>query len=225
MRPGTWYIPGDGYNFHLKCKPLLMSVLHGKSTFNDLAKLVINRQWLNVGGETLTLTKSMIMIGAAKDDLIRNIPRLLRGKSWLNRLAIQRLADFIYVLHKSDDMYYERFGYLIWRVIERALDWIATDKAGRSSIIKQERVLYFTHEHREDRLEQINAGWDFLEEMYEHDEAIEVLVNYLVEWIWEHREMYDRDEVSHLKLKQFYPENWYPTGRGQLWNAMHGGKG
>jgi LmbE family N-acetylglucosaminyl deacetylase len=55
--------------------------------------------------------------------------------------------------------------------------------------------------------------------------SIERMVNFLVERLYAHKDEFDREEVSRLGLKAFYPEHWYPAGRGQMWDMVHGGRG
>ena len=218
-----WYRDGDGADLHNKDKQLLTIMLRNKESINVLRKLVIKKHWVDTKDERLT--KSMVLVGKVRDEFIREIPKLLRGVGWINKMAIQKLADMLYVLHKTDDMYYERFGFLIWRLIEIQPRWIATDKVGRIGILKEEMDLYFTYEHREDRVPHLKSGWEYLIWKYTEDEGIERCVNWLVQTFWEHREEYDREEVSlNVKLKAFYPENWFPVGRGQMWDMIHGGR-
>ena len=218
-----WYKDGDGADLHNKDKQLLTIMLRNKESINVLRKLIIKKHWVSTDGEALT--PSMRLVGKVRDEFIREIPKLLRGVGWINKMAIQKLADMLYILHKTDDMYYERFGFLIWRLIEIQPRWIATDKAGRIAILHEEMDLYFTYEHREDRIPHLKSGWDYLIWKYTEDEGIERCVNWLVQTFWEHRAEYDREEVSlNVKLKAFYPENWFPVGRGQMWDMIHGGK-
>lgn len=222
--PSLYYDNGHGTEFHAKDKPLLVhTILHTKD-FNLLKSLIVRPEWLRVDqGEFITDSMRLSMI--LYDEYVRAMPRLLKGCGWLNRLAVQRVSGFLVVLHRNDDMYYERFGYLMWRFIERAQEWKQNDKAGRVKILKEERNLYETHEKRLDRKEWLMAFWDYAIYLYETDVGIQQSADFLIERLYEHRDMYKHDEVSRLGLKAFYPENWYPVGRGALWDMAHGGKG
>jgi hypothetical protein len=222
--PSLWYDDGHGAEFHAKDKPLILDVIMNGNNINLLKGLILRPEWLRVdSGEFITDSMKLTMV--LFDEYVREIPKLLKGCSWLNRLAIHRLGAFLVVLHRNDDMYYERFGYLMWRLIERYTEWSTTDKSKRLTILKEERALYLTHEKRMDRIEYITKFWDYGIHMYETDEGIERSVNFVIERLNVHKDMYKRDELSRLGLKAFYPEHWYPAGRGQLWDMMHGGKG
>ena len=221
--PSTWYTKGDGADFHDKDKQILIQMLRNKGNLNLLKNLIMPRRWVDTKGEVLT--KSMVLIGDVRAEFTREMPKLLKGAGWINRLAIQRLVDFLYVLHKTDDMYYERFGYLIGRIIEIYPEWEKADKVGRQALLQAEDDLYFTHEKREDRIPHIHAAWDYLKSKYESDEAIERCVNFAFKTFYDKREQYDPDELSRIGLTAFHPECWYPVGRGQMWCMIHGGQG
>jgi hypothetical protein len=222
--PSLYYQDGPGKDFHMKDKPLLMSIATGLVDFNMFKNLVIRPEWLVVDkGDSLS--ESMKLSVVIRDEYVREMPRLLRTTKWLNRLAIHKLANFLVILHRNDDMYYERFGYLMHRFIERSDEWKQSDKAGRLQIIDEEKTLYFTHEKRLDRIVQIRNVWNYIHRMYESDEGIMRSVDFIVERLGVHRSEYNYDEVSRLGIIAFHPENWYPVGRGQLWDLAHAGQG
>lgn len=218
-----WWQKGPSQDFHAKDKPMLMHVLNGTATFDTLKELVIRKEWLTTVGEPMT--KSMTLMGVIRDEYIREMPKLLKGARWWNQLAIKKLADFVFLLHRSDDMYYERLGYLMWMAIEIAPRWLAADHNQRVLLLHEMREQYFSVEGRQDRLTQLNQGWDWLETHYKDDPGMTRSVDFVIERLYIHRDMYDRDEVSRLGMKAFYPENWYPRTRGALWDQVHGGNG
>jgi hypothetical protein len=113
----------------------------------------------------------------------------------------------------------------MYRFIQRGQEWTHATKERHLEMIREERALYFTHEGRADRIEQINAAWDFFEKMYNENEGIENSIDFVINRLYVHREEFDYNEVSRLGMQSFHPENWYPRGRGQLWDMAHGGKG
>lgn len=222
--PSLWYDGGHGSDFHAKDKPIIIGVMMGELGFNALKGMILRPEWLRVDqGEVISDSMKLSMV--IRDEFIREMPKLLKRTKWINRLAIQRLADFLVVLHRNDDMYFERFGYLMGRFIERYPEWKATDKAGRYKILEEERALYLGYEKRMDRIKWITGAWDYLLKMYSTDEGISNSIDFVVERFYVHKDMYSKDEISRLGIKAFYPENWYPNGRGALWEMVHGGKG
>lgn len=222
--PSLWYDDGHGKDFHAKDKPLFLGVVIGLTDFNTFKNLIIRPEWLRFD-QNDKLTPSMVLAMKIRDEYIREMAKLLKGEKWINRMAVHKLANFLVVLHINDDMYYERFGYLMYRFIQRSMEWADTDKDGRIKIIQEERALYFTHEGRQDRLQQITAAWDFFERLYRENEGIEQSVNFVIGRLNVHRAEFNYDEVSRLGMTAFHPECWYPRGRGQLWDMAHGGKG
>ena len=218
-----WWQKGPSRDFHAKDKPMLMGVFNGSLPFNTLKNFILHPGWLTTANEPMT--KSMTLMGVIKDEYIREMPKLLRGTKTLNQLAIKKTADFVFLLHRSDDMYYERFGYLMWMAIEVAPRWLAADVEQRKIILHEMREHYFTVEGRQDRIPHLNQAWDWLENHYASDAGIQRSVDFIIERLHVHRDMYDRDEISRLGMKAFYPENWYPRTRGALWDQVHGGRG
>lgn len=222
--PSLYYDGKEGTEFHAKDKPILLSVVTGLLDFNILKTMVIRPEWLRIDAGD-AVTDSMKLAMTLRDEYIREMPKLLRKTRWINRLAIQRLADFTTVLYRNDDMYYERLGYLMWRFIERGPEYAGADHAGRVKILHEERALYLTHEKRLDRIKWITNAWDYFVDLYATDEGISASVDFVIERLNVHKDQYNRDEVSRLGMKGFYPENWYPNGRGYLWDMAHGGIG
>lgn len=218
-----WYKEGDGHNFHAynKCH-VLMGVLRGEG-FNLFKNTLLKKEWISNEGEQLT--QSMVLVTNMRDEYVRNMPKILKGCGWMNQMAVRKAADFLTILYKSDDMYYERMGYLIGRFILLAPAWREADLEGRKYLLHLERLNYFVHEKRLDRISHLNLGWDYLEKNYVEDKGIQRSVDWIIEYLYTYRDQYNPDEVSKLGIKGFYPQNWYPVGRGGLWDAIHAGRG
>jgi hypothetical protein len=79
-----WYREGDGEDLHRKDKNLLIYVLHRETggmgedcppvSFNDLAKLIIKREWL-VPNEKLL--PSMVLMGKIREERLKYISDIL----------------------------------------------------------------------------------------------------------------------------------------------------
>jgi hypothetical protein len=219
-----WYKKGDGVDFHIKDKnELLMGVVFGHKTFNDLKYLIIKREWLT--SENETLLPSEVLATNMHNEYVRRLPIIMKGCGWINKMAASKGAGLLLALYKSDSMYSERMGYLMHRFIELYPLWCGETHEVHCNLLHAERLNYFVHEKRQDRLIQLNRGWDYLEKMYREDAGITRSLDWLVEYLYEHRSEFNYDEVSRLGHISFHPENWYPVGRGQLWDMVNAGNG
>jgi len=219
-----WYQEGTGKDLHAVDKPLLMCLIGGHVTFNDLKRLVIRKEWLDLTHERNPLPSELLVLRMRQQYAV-DAAKLLRGCGWLNKLAVAKLADFLVVLFKSDDMYHERMGYLLWRCTMMAPRWLAAGFEERCVLLQEERVNYFVHEKRQDRIDHLMLGWNYLEREYANNDWITRSVDWLVEFLHTYPTKINYDEVSRLGMMSFHPEWWYPVGRGQLWDMVHGGLG
>jgi hypothetical protein len=103
-------------------------------------------------------------------------------------------------------------------------DWSVLSKEDKLDILHIIRNEYFVNEKRLDRISHLMKIWDFgLKYVDEHEWAMGMLDLY-AQYMNEHKWTF-RDEVSRHGLKAFHPQNWYPVGRGRVWDLIHGGIG
>lgn len=153
----------------------------------------------------------------------------LKGAPIMERMVIKRVQYFMLALYHSDDMYYERIGWLIGRFAYMAAEWwpnghACATRAQIMSDLYKLREEYFVHEHRTDRIGYLEKIFAYVLKYIDDNEwAFELMC-----WYGEYLQKYPwtfYDEVSRHDLQAFHPENWYPVGRGRVWDLVHGGRG
>jgi len=167
---------------------------------------------------------SLLYLNDMIDSTKQPMPTWLKNMSILERQIYKYGCNFFLALYHSDDMYYERLGWLITIFAKDAADWITLQDDTKLKVLETYRMRYFEQECRKDRIEPLSKIWAFaLKYASEHKWVLRMLdqfAQYMINHPWTFE-----NEVSRHGLQAFHPENWYPRGRGRIWDLVHGGLG
>lgn len=205
-------------HFKIECPACKGSLIHKRK-----CKTCNGRGWVEIENPE-HMEPSLLYLVQMNERMWSPMAPCVRMASIPERMILKRIQYFMLALYHSDDMYYERIGWLIGRFAYITREWPGKTRAQMMSELYALRDEYFTHETRLDRIHHLRKIFDYaLKFVDEHEWAFECVCwygEYLQEYPWTFY-----DEVSRHQLMAFHPENWYPRGRGQIWDLVHGGRG
>ena len=219
--PWTW--TKEGMQFHALTKPRIMEYVYGLVKFTELSKLTVMKAWRVCGVDDMQPNVGVLV--KARDEFLKSDVYKSKEISIPVKLIARTLSDFVVALLHGDEMYYERGVWCINRFLERSDRWMSGGVVERLAIIREIEVMYFENEKREDRLPYMKSIWLRFVSDYETKNDLRIILDWWGDWLCQHRELWNPKELSRLGLEVDNAGNWYPIGRGKVWNMIHGGKG
>lgn len=209
----------DGYEFHVKGKTGIMKWLFTGEGIRALTALTVKDAWLRDDGEGIPV--NLPFLSSMQAAFVKENKHVLKRLPLLERKVVETASKWLVVLFRNDSMYRTRIGWMICWLIEHG------DPAHPEHTLKHLRTDYFAVERREDRIAQITALFDKVQEMVStRQDTYGRFVTWGIRYIQEHKAEFQTGPLTDAR-GEYNADNWYggKNGIGSAWNAVHGGRG
>lgn len=209
-RVNNKWINREAWTFHITNKNLLKQIISsGKDKdLEQLTGLQIDDKWLINEGEGDPPNMDWIrrMDEAWRKEFEGEIP------IWLSFGEKKVIALF-----RQDSAYSERIGGIINWIIFNEKYWRSCQtKKDRVKFIEDIRDWWNEADRRERSREWILTMWNRLIKWYQKKPFWEKTINFLIEYTLEHKDEWQPNQI-------YDPKTWFPRGRGQMNDLVHGG--
>jgi len=215
MKINNKWIDETAWTFHIDDKNLIRDAIADDSCkkLKILSGLVVKPEWMKCDGEVEPPNVQFMRdLRAAYLEWVKTqeVPAF-------ESAFLEKAIDFIVTLFKQDSAYFERIGGIVTFFIYNRFRWVDKSKEERLQLLKEAKMWWSMEDERERTKTWINNIWNCVIRGYENREfwtkSIDFTIDYFIEnnGKWVIVEMYD-------------PKKWFPRGRGQVNNLIHGGE-
>jgi len=210
VRVNNKWVNEDAWTFHITNKDLIREVVSSKKDkdMEKLENLSINPKWLEDEGEGEPPNMMWIRGAEAawRTKFESQIP------FWVSIAATKLMALF-----RQDSAYQERIGGIVNYIIYNEKFWrTCTTKAAKVKFLEDIRDWWNENDERDRTRSWILASFNKLIKWYKKKPFWEETVNFLIEYTIAHKREWVPNPI-------YDPKIWFPRGRGDMNNRIHGG--
>ena len=139
------------------------------------------------------------------------------GIPLFERPFLEKVGKYLISLFRQDSAYFERMGGVAFFFIYNAHSWKGRGKAQRLKLIKEAHAWWNEEDKRERTRPWIDNVFTCLENGYQKREFWEKSVNFIIDWLIEHKDALQFDP-------SYDPKKWFGRDKGALNVKVHAGE-
>jgi hypothetical protein len=204
----------DGWEFHIQQKQICREALSKeKLTLSDLAAISIDAKFWKVdkGDPDKPNYQFLLKMNSEYEKFRKAHKHYEKKLSMKERIALNQCGKMLLALYKQDSAYYERIGGHVCVFLSNEEQW----RKDKLTTLISFYNWWNTNDIRGYSKKWINNAWVTLIELYQEKEFIRMSVDWLMEYLYAHREEWVMDP-------EFHPDKWYPKGKGQITYLVSG---
>ena len=205
----------ESWNFHIDNKNLMREVIMSDNDedLKRIATIVWNDNWLVNNGEGDP--PNMDFVRRLWGDYWTYVQK--RGIPLSERLWLEIGGKKIVALYRQDSAYAERIGGVVnWFIYNEKAWKRARNKKQRLEVLHDCMEWWNENDTRDRTRGWIQSCWNKVLRWYEKKEFWEHSIVFLINWVLEHKGEWQPNQM-------YDPKVWFPRGRGQINNFIHGG--
>lgn len=205
----------ESWTFHITNKNLMRDIIMSDDDedVKRLSDIQLKDEWLVNQGEGDP--PNMAFIRNTWDKYWEYTQK--KGIPIFERLWLERSGRFVVSLYRQDSAYAERIGGVIQWIIYNEKSWKkCRNKKQRIEFIRDCMEWWNENDQRDRTRTWIQRIWDKVLVWYEKKEFWEHSINFLINYVVEHKGEWQSNQM-------YDPAVWFPRGRGQINNFVHGG--
>ena len=205
----------EAWNFHITNKNLMREVITStnEEDLKKIADITWNEKWLVNDGEGDPPNMDFIRrLWSAYWEYAQK-----KGIPIFERIWLERGGKKVVALYRQDSAYAERIGGVIqWLVYNKKTWKKCRNKKQRVEFLRDCMDWWNENDTRDRTRGWIQAMWDKGLAWYDKKEFWEHSANFMINWVMDHEKEWQPNQM-------YDPKVWFPRGRGQINNFVHGG--